>query len=132
MLDDEFLDENEPTDYDLYTGRIAYGFDPNQYAVNPGNAEISAEEQQLAAEIKRFFPELANWGAGELVKAWRSYSQDVCLIDEEFVCVRTPDFLAYLYVVQEGWNLADRTWLNAVQEAVNILWPHAAEMKGRE
>lgn len=130
MPDDEYSEEEEATEYDLYTSTLDYKFDPHPYSVTAGEEAIEEDEHLLAAEIKRFYPELIDWEVKALTTAWRSYSRDVCLIDEEYVCVRTPDFLAYLFVIQEGWDPAGRPWLGVVQEAVNILWPLAADIKG--
>jgi hypothetical protein len=127
MIEVEEFNEEDETNYKLYTQTLNYRFDPQRYVIQTADENDIEEDRVLATEIKRYYSELNDWEAKPLVRAWRRYSEDVCSIDEEYVCVRTPDFLAYLYVVQEEWFLGDKTWLELVQEAVNILWPHAIQ-----
>lgn len=123
----EDFNEEDKTDYELYAGTLNYSFDPRQYETRSAAERGIEEDKVLAAEIKRYYPELRGWEVVPLARAWRCYSKDVCSIDEEYVCVRTPDFLAYLYIVQENLDISEKSWLSAVQEAVNILWPGAIQ-----
>ena len=70
--------------------------------------------RDLATELKRFYPELLNWPDKSLATAWRSYSQKVGLVTEEYVCVREPNFLAFLYVNQEGWPTDEKRWIETL------------------
>ena len=109
--------------YYLYAAEVRYNFAPDKYAA-PASQDAD-RDQVLAAEIKSYFPELSGWEATALANAWRAYSRDVGLIDEELVCVRTPTFLGFLFVVQEGWPVAPRKWVVATDAAIKILWPDA-------
>lgn len=120
------LDDDPESLYGLYAAEVRYDFSPDKYSDSPalGDPEYDGV---LASEIKGYFPELAGWEPSALANAWRAYSRDVGLMDEELVCVRTPVFLGYLYVVQEGWPVEAGQWVVAAENAVKILWPDVVE-----
>jgi hypothetical protein len=124
-MDDELFNEDESY-YELYTRLLDYKFDHSPYRDALITVDINYE-RAMAGEIKRFYPELIDWPNECLSEAWRRYSRDVCLIDEEYVCVRSPDFLSYLFIVQENWQVDGGRWIEAVQSAAKLLWPESIE-----
>jgi hypothetical protein len=124
-MNDEFFDERK-TDLGLYSRLLDYQFKHELYS-NASSIEDMSYERAMADEIKRFYPELTDWPHRCLTEAWRRYSRDVCLIDEEYVCMRSPDFLSYLFIVQESWQVDNGKWIEAVQSAVRLLWPESKE-----
>jgi hypothetical protein len=120
-MSDEVNDNESVSLYGLYTAQVRYDFASDKYATSAAPASLAYDEA-LAQELKSYFPELGAWASIALANAWRAYSKDVGLVDEEYVCVRTPDFLGYLFVIQEGWELSSSEWITAVDAAVKILW----------
>jgi hypothetical protein len=84
-------------------------------------------DEALAVRLRAYFPELVSWESQALAHAWRAYSQAVGLVDEEYACVLTPDFLGYLFIAQEGWPVDDGEWLTAIRAAIKILWPEITD-----
>ncbi|HXI25265.1 MAG TPA: hypothetical protein VNG71_15485 [Pyrinomonadaceae bacterium] len=119
-IDDDDLNDDS-TGYERFNPLVSYGFDPRAYDFDTSN-ELTEDDDTLATELKRFYPELLNWPNRALATAWRNYSQRVGFVTEEFVCVREPNFLAFLYVNQETWPIDEERWIEILDRALNELW----------
>lgn len=117
-----FIDEEEDTDLALYKGLVLYEFDTRCYSTSQ-HRHPKKQDEIISTEVKKYYPELLTWQSSEVAAAWRNYSRDVCLIDEEYICMRSPTFLAYLYIVQEKWPIERGRWFPAIDRAIGILWP---------
>jgi hypothetical protein len=108
-------------EFDRFTKRISYSFSPKLYNFET-SSELTEDDAILAIELRHYYPELKDWPNIPLATAWRSYSQKVGLVTEEYVCVREPNFLAFLYVIQEGWQVDENQWIDNLNQAVAFLW----------
>jgi len=120
MPHDNELNE-DATDFGRFGPLVSYPFNPESYEFDTSN-ELTEDDDTLAPELRRFYPELLNWSSRSLATAWRTYSQRVGLVTEEYVCVREPNFLAFLYVNQQGWRVDEHRWIEALERAVTELW----------
>ena len=118
--DDDDLND-EPADYERFKPLVHYAFDPLVYDFDSSN-ELTEDDDTIATELKRFYPELLSWPNRSIATAWRDYSKRVGLVTEEFVCVREPNFLAFLYVNQEAWPIDEERWMETLDSAVVELW----------
>ena len=123
MAKDDYDEENELTDLEKFSSAVNYDFHYQPYDIDTFDKQKNERDHVLASELKKYYPELALWPARALATAWRLYSKDVGLIEEELVCVRSPNLLAYLFVRQEKWPVSEDDWLNALNAASRILWP---------
>jgi hypothetical protein len=118
--DDDDLND-QAAGYERFSPLISYPFDPNAYDFDT-STEVTEDDETLAIELKRFYPEFVDWQDKSLATAWRSYSQRVGSVTEEYVCLRDPSFLAFLYVNQEAWPIDEERWIEILDRAVNELW----------
>lgn len=123
MFDDDYTEEDEASTLAEFSARLTYEFSCDGYDIDTFKENVNEKDDVLAAAIKPHYPEVTSWPTRAIATAWRRYSRDVGLVEEELVCARLPGFLAYLFVVQENWPVAAEEWVNATDAATIILWP---------
>jgi hypothetical protein len=114
--DDEF---SPPIDRFSVLLNYPFAFEAYDY---DSSTLVTENDQVLANEIKRFYPELRKWPDRCLSTAWRLYSKAVGLDGEEYVCMREPNFLSFLYANQEGWQVDEDRWVETFDRAAKELW----------
>jgi hypothetical protein len=124
---EEYYPEDETTDLQRFSRRVNYNFESHSYDIDTFRPEKNEPDNELAVELKKYYPELRLWPVRALATAWRLYSKDVGFVEEELVCVRSPNLLGYLFVRQENWPVPDKDWLSAIDAAIRILWPTDAD-----
>ena len=66
---------------------VSYKFNAQPFDFETAT-ELTEDDDTLSSALRLYYPELRNRPDRSLATAWRTYSQRVGLVTEEYVCVR--------------------------------------------